>query len=121
MMRDNLTSGSIEFRKAYIRSVFERIECEDNLIRIVGNKTTLEQLIAGAGKPPRLGFAVLNASGAPYGSMESVSEQTSDARWETIASRSIPGLSIQESPTYSDRAMNCAASRASRFLFAARV
>ena len=47
MMRDNLTSGSIEFRKAYIRSVVERIECEDNVIRIVGNKTTLEQLVAG--------------------------------------------------------------------------
>ncbi len=47
MMRNNLTSGSIEFRKAYIRSVVERIECEDNVIRIVGNKTTLEQLVAG--------------------------------------------------------------------------
>jgi len=59
--------------------------------------------------------------GAPYGSLESVSEQTSDAEWETIAFRSFPGLSMHESPTYSDRAMNRAASRASRFLFAARV
>ena len=99
MMRDNLTSGSIEFRKAYIRSVFERIECEDNLIRIVGNKTTLEQLIAGAGKPPRLGFAVLNASGAPYGSMEILSDQTSDAKWETSSLRRISGAFVGESPT----------------------
>ena len=53
--------------------------------------------------------------------MESASDQTSDMKWETIEARSASGRLAGESPTYSYRAMNGAASRASRFLFAARV
>ena len=52
--------------------------------------------------------------------MESASDQTSDMKWETIEARSASGRLAGESPTFY-RAMNGAASRASRFLFAARV
>jgi hypothetical protein len=47
MMRDNITSGPIPFRKAYIASVVGRVEVDDRAIRIVGDKATLEQVIAG--------------------------------------------------------------------------
>lgn len=47
IMRENIASGPIPFRKAYIRSVVERIEVDDQTIRIVGDRATLEQAIAG--------------------------------------------------------------------------
>ena len=46
-MRENITSGEIPFRKAYIQSVVDRIEVDDGVIRILGSKATLEQAIAG--------------------------------------------------------------------------
>ncbi len=46
-MRDNITTGDIPFRKAYIQAVVDRIEVDDNVIRIIGDKTTLEQAVAG--------------------------------------------------------------------------
>jgi site-specific DNA recombinase len=47
LMRENITSGPIPFRKAYIKSVVDRVEVDDHAIRIVGDKATLEQVIAG--------------------------------------------------------------------------
>ena len=47
MMRDNVTSGNVPFRKAYIQSVVDRIEVDDEVVRIVGDKSTLEQAVAG--------------------------------------------------------------------------
>jgi site-specific DNA recombinase len=47
LMRENITSGPIPFRKAYIKSVVDRVEVDDRAIRIVGDKATLEQAIAG--------------------------------------------------------------------------
>ncbi|MGA0534079.1 recombinase family protein [Hansschlegelia sp. KR7-227] len=46
LMRQNITSGDVPFRKAYIRSVVDRIEVDDHVIRIIGDKATLEQAIA---------------------------------------------------------------------------
>ena len=46
-MRESVTSGDIPFRKAYIQSVVDRIEVDDDLVRIIGDKSTLEQAIAG--------------------------------------------------------------------------
>ena len=46
-MRENITSGEIPFRKAYIQSVVDRIEVDDRVIRILGSKATLEQASAG--------------------------------------------------------------------------
>ena len=47
LMRENVASGAIPFRKAYIQSVVERIEVDDGVIRIVSDKATLEQAVAG--------------------------------------------------------------------------
>ena len=46
-MRDNIQSGETPFRKAYIRAVIDRIEVDDRVIRIVGDKNTLEQAVNG--------------------------------------------------------------------------
>jgi site-specific DNA recombinase len=46
-MRQNITTGPIPFRKAYIKSVVDRIEVDDHAIRIIGEQVTLEQVIAG--------------------------------------------------------------------------
>lgn len=46
-MRENITSGDIPFRKAYMQSVVDQIEVDDHVIRIVGDKATLEQAVAG--------------------------------------------------------------------------
>ncbi len=45
-MRENVTLGDIPFRKNYIRSVADRIEVDDDVIRIIGDKATLEQAVA---------------------------------------------------------------------------
>jgi site-specific DNA recombinase len=45
-MRQNITTGPIPFRKAYIKSVVDRIEVGDHSIRIIGDQATLQQVIA---------------------------------------------------------------------------
>ncbi len=47
VMRENVTSGDVPFRKAYLRSLIDRVEVDDHVIRIIGDKSTLEQAIAG--------------------------------------------------------------------------
>lgn len=49
-MRENITSGEIPFRKAYIQSVVDRIEANNHTIRINGDKATLEQVVACSAK-----------------------------------------------------------------------
>lgn len=44
-MRENLTSGSIPFRKAYIQSIIDVVEVDDGLTRIKGSKDVLEQAV----------------------------------------------------------------------------
>jgi site-specific DNA recombinase len=46
LMRENIPSGPLPFRKAYIKLVVDRVEVDDYAIRIVGNKATLEQVVA---------------------------------------------------------------------------
>jgi hypothetical protein len=50
-MRENITAGEVPFRKAYLRSVIDRIEVDDHTIRIIGDCATLEQVAAGKGVP----------------------------------------------------------------------
>jgi hypothetical protein len=45
VVRYNITTGEIPFRKAYIRSLVDRIEVDDHVVRIVGDKATLEQAV----------------------------------------------------------------------------
>ena len=51
LMRANITSGAIPFRRAYIRSVIDEVEVDDAEIRIFGRKTVLERLVMGGGTP----------------------------------------------------------------------
>ena len=44
-MRENLTTGSTPFRKAYLRSLIDVIEVDDTQIRIKGSKDVLERAV----------------------------------------------------------------------------
>ena len=50
-MRENLTTGAVKFRKAYIGSIVDRIEVDDTEIRIIGRKGLVEQAILASGRP----------------------------------------------------------------------
>lgn len=50
MMRENITTGVIPFRKAYLKSVVHEIVVDDNQIRIVGSKHAVERAITGSEK-----------------------------------------------------------------------
>lgn len=47
IMRENITTGIIPFRKTYIRSVVDRIEVGTDLVRIVGDIGKLEKAVTG--------------------------------------------------------------------------
>ena len=51
-MRQNLTSGAVQFRKAYLGAIIDRVEVDDTVIRIVGRKDVLEQAVLAGGPPP---------------------------------------------------------------------
>ena len=44
-MQENFTTGSVPFRKAYLQALIERIEVDDRVVRIRGNKDLLEQVV----------------------------------------------------------------------------
>ncbi len=48
-MRENFQRGSVPFRKAYLRSLIDVIEVDDNLIRIKGSKDVLERAVLAGG------------------------------------------------------------------------
>ena len=54
-MRENLTTGSTPFRKAYLRSLIDVIEVDDAHIRIKGSKDVLEKAVLASrpGAEPR--------------------------------------------------------------------
>jgi len=49
-MRENITSGDIPFRKAYLQSVVDEVEVGDDRIRIIGSKAAVENAISGRKK-----------------------------------------------------------------------
>jgi len=55
LMRENVTAGEIPFRKAWLQAVVDRVEVGADVIRIVGDKASLEAAIAGAGSSPMPG------------------------------------------------------------------
>ena len=57
-MRENICSGEVPFRKAYLRSVIDRIEVDDQSVRIHGDRATLESVIAGSAAGKNGGFGV---------------------------------------------------------------
>ena len=44
-MRENLTTGDVPFRKAYLGSLIDRIEVGKGEVRIVGRKEMLERAV----------------------------------------------------------------------------
>ena len=44
-MREQITSGEIAFRKAYLGAIVDRIEVDDREVRILGRKDVLEQAV----------------------------------------------------------------------------
>ncbi len=52
VMRANVLTGDLSFRRAYIRSVVDQVEVDDEEIRIIGRRTVLERLVAGGGASP---------------------------------------------------------------------
>jgi multidrug efflux pump subunit AcrA (membrane-fusion protein) len=48
-MRHNLQEGAIAFRKTYLGSLVDRIEVDDEVIRIIGRKDVLEQAVMAGG------------------------------------------------------------------------
>ena len=52
VMRSNVLTGDIPFRRAYIRSVIDQVEVDDAEIRIIGRRTVLERLVMGGGAAP---------------------------------------------------------------------
>jgi len=44
-MRENFSTGSVPFRKAYLRSLVDVIEVDDHQIRIKGSKELLEKAV----------------------------------------------------------------------------
>ncbi len=50
-MRENLTTGDVAFRKAYLGALIDQVEVDDREIRICGRKDVLEQAVIGGPKP----------------------------------------------------------------------
>ena len=48
-MRENLTTGSTPFRKAYLHSLIDVIEVDDERVRIKGSKDVLERAVLAGG------------------------------------------------------------------------
>lgn len=44
-MREQITSGEIAFRKAYLGAIVDRIEVDDREVRILGRKDVVEQAV----------------------------------------------------------------------------
>jgi DNA invertase Pin-like site-specific DNA recombinase len=51
LMRGRLTEGEVPFRKAYLGALIDRIEVDDQVIRIVGRKDVLERAVGADGVP----------------------------------------------------------------------
>jgi hypothetical protein len=47
-MRENFSTGSVPFRKAYFQSLIDVIEVDDHQIRIKGNKDLLEKAVVAS-------------------------------------------------------------------------
>ena len=50
-MRERLTTGEIQLRKAYLSAITDRVEVDDAQIRIQGRKDILEQAVLANGGP----------------------------------------------------------------------
>lgn len=51
-MPANVLNGDMPFRRAYVHSVIDQMEVDDEQIRIIGRRTVLERLVMGGGAAP---------------------------------------------------------------------
>ena len=51
-MRKNITEGSIDFRRAYLRAIIKEIQIHENHIAIIGSKEDMERAYLMDGKDP---------------------------------------------------------------------
>jgi site-specific DNA recombinase len=51
LMRERLTVGEVPFRKAYLGAIIDRVEVDDQVIRIFGRKDVLERAVGADGVP----------------------------------------------------------------------
>ncbi|MFY9294937.1 MAG: recombinase family protein [Methylorubrum rhodinum] len=49
LMRENVTTGEIPFRKAWLQAIVDRVEVGADVIRIIGDKASLESVISSGG------------------------------------------------------------------------
>jgi hypothetical protein len=84
-IRENFSTGSVPFRKAYLRSLIDVIEVDDHQIRIKGNKELLEKAV----------LASQNAQ--PWCSQASTRWR---ARREALATQGSLGFSCGFGPAY---------------------
>ena len=59
IMRENFTTGSVPFRKAYLQALIDKIEVGDSRVRIKGNKDVLEKAVLAA-KSGKLGCSQMS-------------------------------------------------------------
>lgn len=52
VMRNNVINGEVAFRRAYLRSVIDRVEVDETEVRIIGRNAVLEGLVMGGGAAP---------------------------------------------------------------------
>ena len=52
MMRENFSTGSVPFRKAYLQSLVASIEVDDDQVRIRGSKDLLEKAVLASQNGP---------------------------------------------------------------------
>jgi site-specific DNA recombinase len=55
LMRENITTGDIPFRKGYLRALIDAVEVDDRVIRIHGSKSTLELAVVASSQPGKNG------------------------------------------------------------------
>jgi hypothetical protein len=48
LMRENVTTGEIPFRKAWLQAIVDQVEVSADVIRIVGDKASLQAAITGS-------------------------------------------------------------------------
>lgn len=53
LIRRTMTEGSIPFGKAWLRSVIDRVDVDAATVRIIADKSNLEQVVVATNTPTR--------------------------------------------------------------------
>lgn len=64
--RENVSSGESPFREAWLQAIADCVEVGADMIRIVGDRESLENTLNGSGGKAVPALAVLYGNGAPH-------------------------------------------------------